>query len=235
MTDTTQRLKERFYRNEDHPYRIFESRVASTLKAGDTLLDAGCGRTAPVLSKYRGIAGRLIGVDLVDPKDVTGAIEYFKADLAALPLPDESVDLIISRSVFEHLVDPDSVYREAERVLKPGGKLIFLTANLWDYATLIARMVPNRLHSKVVKAVEGRPEEDTFPTAYKTNSAGDIRRLAEQSGLQVRSIEYLNQYPNYFMFNAALFMVGVGYERLTSRLSALQRLRGWLLVVIEKS
>ncbi len=234
MNATTQRLKQRFYRNEDHPYVIFEATVAGNLSRGDTLLDAGCGRTAPVLNKYKGIAGRLIGVDLVDPKDVTNAIEYHKADLANLPLPDGSVDLIISRSVFEHLVDPASVYMEAKRVLKSGGKMIFLTANLWDYGTIAARLVPNRFHSKVVNVVEGRPEEDTFPTAYKTNSEADIQRLADQAGLRVRSIDYLNQYPNYFMFNSALFMLGVGYERLTSRLAFLKRLRGWLLVVLDK-
>lgn len=234
MNATTQRLKQHFYRNEDHPYVIFEATVAANLSRGDTLLDAGCGRTAPVLSKYKGIAGRLIGVDLVDPKDVTNAIEYHKADLANLPLPEGSVDLIISRSVFEHLVDPESVYSEAKRVLKSGGKMIFLTANLWDYGTIAARLVPNRFHSKVVNVVEGRPEEDTFPTAYKTNSEADIQRLADQAGLRVRSIDYLNQYPNYFMFNSALFMLGVGYERLTSRLAFLKRLRGWLLVVLDK-
>ena len=47
---------------------------------------------------------------------------------------------------------------------------MFLTANMWDYGTLVARAVPNRFHAGIVKVVEGRAEEDTFPIAYKTNT-----------------------------------------------------------------
>lgn len=141
----------------------------------------------------------------------------------------------MSRSVFEHLVDPDSVYREFSRVLKPGGRIVFLTANLWDYGTMVARLIPNRFHARIVKAVEGRPEEDTFPTAYKTNTRGDVDRLAANAGLAVEAFEYLNQYPNYLMFNGALFLLGVGYERLTSRFDCLRLLRGWILVTLRKA
>lgn len=235
MSEFAQKIKNKFYKNEDHPYVIFEDRVEALLKSGDTLLDAGCGRTAPVLRKFNRVAGRLIGVDLVEKRDVAADIEYHKADLGALPVEDACVDLIISRSVFEHIEDPKSVYREAHRILKPGGHLVFLTANIWDYGTAVARLVPNRFHSKIVKAVEGRAEEDTFPTAYKTNSRSVVNQLASGAGFRVQSFEYLNQYPNYFMFNGALFLIGVGYERLTSRFHSLRFLRGWILVTLQKS
>lgn len=233
MTAFSQKLKNRFYRNDEHPYVIFEGEAGKTLHPGFVLLDAGCGRTAPVLRKFGNIAGKLIGVDLVDPRDVEAGIQYFQADLAAIPIDDSSVDVVISRSVFEHLTDPDSVYREISRVLRPGGRLIFLTANAWDYGTIIAKMVPNRFHSKIVKVVEGRPEEDTFPTAYKTNSRKDVERLAAGSGFVVERFQYLGQYPSYFMFNGFLFFLAIGYERLT-RMKALAFLRGWILVVLQK-
>lgn len=198
------------------------------------LLDAGCGRTVPVLRKFQGKAARLIGVELVDFTDVPPGIETHKSDLGRMPLADASVDLIMSRSVFEHLTEPAAVYSELARVLHPGGRLVFLTANLWDYGTMVARLVPNRFHAKVVKAVEGRQEEDTFPTAYRTNSRADVAALAAASGFKVTSFEYLSQYPNYLMFNGALFFLGMCFEKLISKLNVLRFLRGWILVTLEK-
>jgi SAM-dependent methyltransferase len=229
------RLRDRYYPSAAHPYRIFERHVESLIGPGtQALLDAGCGRTAPVLRRYLGRVERLIGVELVDFTDVPPGIEMYNADLAKLPLDDATVDLIISRSVFEHLTDPDAVYVELARVLRPGGRIVFLTANFWDYGTQVARLIPNRFHAKVVRAVEGRPEEDTFPTAYKTNTQSDVKRLAAAAGLRLERIDYLSQYPNYLMFSGVLFALGMCFERLVSRFELLRGLRGWILVTLEK-
>jgi SAM-dependent methyltransferase len=228
-------LRDRFYDNDAHPYRIFERHVESLIAPQtQVLLDAGCGRTTPVLQKFRGKVARLIGVELVDFTDVPLGIEVHNADLAKLPLPDASVDLIMSRSVFEHLTDPDAVYLELARVLRPGGRIVFLTASFWDYGTQVARLVPNRFHARVVRSVEGRAEEDTFPTAYKTNTRVDVERLAASAQLRVKRIDYLSQYPNYLMFSGLLFAVGMCFEKLVSRFEALRVLRGWILVTLEK-
>lgn len=235
MSSLAVRLRERYYRTELHPYRIFERRVESMVEPGRTvLLDAGCGRTVPVLRKFQGKAARLIGVELVDFTDVPPGIETHKSDLGRMPLADASVDLIMSRSVFEHLTDPAAVYRELARVLRPGGRVVFLTANIWDYGTMVARLVPNRFHARVVKTVEGRQEEDTFPTAYRTNSRADVAVLATASGFKVTSFEYLSQYPNYLMFNGVLFFLGMCFEKLISRFESLRYLRGWIFVTLEK-
>jgi SAM-dependent methyltransferase len=229
------RLRDRYYRSEEHPYRLFEQRVASLIgPRTQTLLDAGCGRTVPVLRTFLGKVPRLIGVELVAFTDVPDGIEVHNADLAHLPIPDSSVDLVMSRSVFEHLTDPEAVYAELARVLRPGGRVVFLTANFWDYGTQVARLVPNRFHARIVRAVEGRPEEDTFPTAYKTNTRGDVERLAAGAGLRVERIEYLSQYPNYLMFNGVLFALGMVFEKIVSHFHVLRGLRGWIQVTLEK-
>lgn len=234
-TNLSQRLLARWYGGVPHPYRLFEQRVDALLgSGGKVLLDAGCGRTVPVLRKYLGRAERLIGIELVDFTDVPPGIETHKSDLARLPIADASVDLIMSRSVFEHLTDPDSVYREFARVLAPGGRVVFLTANMYDYGTLVARTIPNRFHARIVRTVEGRAEEDTFPTAYKTNTRRDVLRLAAQSGMQVEQFEYLSQYPNYLMFNGLLFALGTAFEKIVSRFDALRLLRGWIMVTLVK-
>lgn len=234
MTALSDRLLARYYANSPHPYKLFERAVEARLSADAVLLDAGAGRTVPVLRKYLGRARRLIGVELVDFTDVPAGIETYNTDLAHLPLPDGVVDIIISRSVFEHLADPQAVYAEFSRVLRPGGVVIFLTANMWDYGTLIARLVPNRFHARIVAKVEGRAAEDTFPTEYRTNTRRDVDRLALRAGLKVDAFEYLSQYPNYLMFNGALFFIGTCFEKLISRVDALRILRGWILVTLRK-
>ena len=233
MTALAQRFKDRYF-PQDHPYRTFEREVERHLLPEHTLLDAGCGRTAPVLEKYRGRAKRLIGVDLVEFDARVQGIELLHGDLGALPLDDKCVDLIMARSVMEHVTDPAAAYREIYRVLKPGGHFIFLTANLWDYASLIAKLVPNRLHPWIVSRTEGRDEQDVFPIAYRTNTRRAVARWANEAGFEFRSFGYLGQYPSYFMFNGLLFLVATGYEKVIGNVRALNFLQGWILVTLRR-
>lgn len=233
MTALAQRLKNRFFR-EEHPYRMFEREVESWLRPEHTLLDAGCGRTAPVLVNYRGRVKRLIGVDLVEfDTDVSG-VELYRCDLSAIPIEDNAVDVIMARSVIEHVTDPARVYAEMYRVLKPGGRFVFLTANLWDYASLIAAVVPNRFHPWIVSKTEGREEQDVFPIAYRSNTRGAIRKWAKRAGLEIESFRYVGQYPSYFMFNGFLFLLGTAYEKLIRRVHLLNFLQGWIFVTLRK-
>jgi SAM-dependent methyltransferase len=234
VSESAERLLRKYYGSSTHPYRIFEAEVSAALQPGSVLLDAGCGRAAPVLRNFIGRAARLIGVELVEFTQVPSGIETYRADLSAIPLPDETVDVIMSRSVFEHLDDPLSVYREFARILRPGGHLIFLTANMWDYSTLIARAIPNRFHPRIVRYAEGREEDDVFPTRYRTNTRRAVERLSAEAGLHVVAFRYLGQYPNYFMFNAGLFLLGTGFDKLVTRFEALRFLRGWILVTLRR-
>jgi len=186
------------------------------------------------LEKYRGRAKRLIGVDLVEFDARVQGIELLHGDLGALPLDDKCVDLIMARSVMEHVTDPAAAYREIYRVLKPGGHFIFLTANLWDYASLIAKLVPNRLHPWIVSRTEGRDEQDVFPIAYRTNTRRAVARWANEAGFEFRSFGYLGQYPSYFMFNGFLFLVATGYEKVIGNVRALNFLQGWILVTLRR-
>jgi len=235
MTRLAEALQERFFGDDEHPYLTFERKVDECLRPEHVLLDAGCGRTAPVLVKYRGRASRLIGVDLVDfPAQIEG-VELLKNDLSAIPIEDACIDVVMSRSVMEHVADPRAVYGEMRRVLKPGGYFIFLTGNLWDYAALCAQAVPNRFHPWIVAKTQGRAEADVFPTQYKTNTFGAVRRWAMRTGFEVVSFDYLGQYPAYFMFNGLLFLLATGYEKLIQKVEALRFLRGWILVVLRKN
>jgi hypothetical protein len=109
------------------------------------------------------------------------------------------------------------------------------TANLWDYAAIIAKLIPNWFHSWIVSNTEGREEHDVFPVAYRTNTRGAVTKWAGgQPGFEVVPFYYLGQYPSYFMFNGFLFLLATGYEKLISRVPALNFLRGWILVTLRK-
>jgi len=235
MTRAAEKLKKRFFSGVPHPYQVFDEAVRRRLPQNGVLLDAGCGRCAPVLAEYKGSCRRLIGVDLVEfAGNPDASLELIPGDLKAIPLESSSVDLIMARSVMEHVTEPTEVYREMYRLLRAGGWFVFLTANLGDYAAILAKIIPNRLHPWIVARTEGRAVHDVFPTAYRTNTRSSIARLAAASGFEISEFRYLGQYPDYFMFNAGLFLLATGYEKLVTRFDALAPLRGWILAVLRK-
>jgi SAM-dependent methyltransferase len=228
------RLNEKYFGDAIHPYATFESVVKRHVTSDKTLLDAGCGHGAPVLRKFVGVARELIGIDLIDFDQSFPGITLVKRDLADTGLPDGSVDVIMSRSVMEHIAHPAAVYREMSRVLRPNGDFIFLTGNLWDYSAIIAKLVPNRHHPWIVAHTQGRAGRDTFPVQYRTNTRRAVKRYAAGAGLDVVSVDYLGQYPAYFLFNGPLFLLATGYEKLINRFSKLHFLQGWILVALKK-
>jgi len=239
VTDTptlTDRLRARIYGDDPHPYDILEREVRRRLSPQHTLFEIGCGRTAPLLRHFQGDAARLWGIDLVDFRadDLPEGIEIHQADAASTGLEDDSVDLAYSRAVMEHIVDADAVFAEVSRILRPGGSYVFLTPSLWDYASLVSMAVPNRFHPTIVRLTEGRAEEDVFPAHYQCNTRGAVLRLCGAHGLESESVRFLSQYPCYFQFNPALFLVAAAYEKLTCAFELLSPLRGWMLAVVTK-
>ncbi|MBN9392297.1 MAG: arsenite methyltransferase [Chloroflexi bacterium] len=104
------------------------------LKPGEIVLDLGSGGGIDVLISARrvGPEGFAYGVDMTEAmlelarQNAAEAgvknVQFLKGDIAAIPLPDESVDVIISNCVVNLAADKGAVLREAYRVLKPGGR-----------------------------------------------------------------------------------------------------------------
>ena len=104
------------------------------LNPGETVLDLGSGGGIDVLLSAQrvGPAGKAYGLDMTDEmlalanenKRKAGAtnVEFLKGEIENIPLPDNSVDVIISNCVINLSADKDRVLREAFRVLKPGGR-----------------------------------------------------------------------------------------------------------------
>jgi SAM-dependent methyltransferase len=105
------------------------------LEAGEDVLDLGSGGGIDVLLSARrvGPAGRAYGVDMTDEMldlaranqakaGVTNA-EFLRGRIEDVPLPDHSVDVVVSNCVINLSADKDAVFTEAHRVLRPGGRL----------------------------------------------------------------------------------------------------------------
>lgn len=157
-------------------------------------------------------------------------MKYIKGDISDINVPSNSVDIVISRAVLEHVMDPDAVFTEINRILRPGGSFIFLVPNLYDYVSIFSKIIPNRFHKSIVSKTEGRKMDDVFPAYYKANTYKAIQRLCNNN-FAIESFEWLGQYPSSLAFNPYLFMIGTVYEKVISRFEFLRFLRGWLLAL----
>ncbi len=108
--------------------------LLAELREGEIVLDLGSGGGIDVLlsAKRVGPTGKAYGLDMTDEmlelarsnagRAGAANVEFLKGQIESIPLPDESVDVIISNCVINLSADKDAVLREAFRVLKPGGR-----------------------------------------------------------------------------------------------------------------
>jgi arsenite methyltransferase len=105
------------------------------LSPGERVLDLGCGAGTDslVAAQMVGDGGRVIGIDMT-PEMLAKArvaaaelgaanVEFVEGEIEQLPLPDESVDVVISNGVIDLVPDKDAVFAEIQRVLRPGGRI----------------------------------------------------------------------------------------------------------------
>lgn len=172
----------------------FYLRVNSLLRPEMTVLDYGAGRGAGIagpaptfaasLRLLRGKVAKVIGAD-PDPVvrtnlglDEAIVLDLDSAGRGALPLPDASVDLIVSDYTFEHVADPAFTAAELRRVLRPGGWLCARTPNRHGYIGLGNTLVPEGLKSGLLPRLQPyRRQEDVFPTTYRMNTRSTLRGL----------------------------------------------------------
>jgi arsenite methyltransferase len=140
------------------------------LKPGETVLDLGSGGGIDVLLSARrvGPTGKAYGLDMTDEmlalarenqkKAGVDNVEFLKGEIEAIPLPDNSVDVIISNCVINLSADKDRVFAEAFRVLRPGGR--FAVSDV-----VIRGEVPAQIRRSVelwIGCLAGALEEDEY-------------------------------------------------------------------------
>ena len=171
----------------------FEERLVSTVRAGDTWLDVGCGHT--LLPEWRASQERellerpevVVGLDpeLAALREHRGLSLRVCGDAAHLPFAERTFDLVTANMVVEHLAQPEDQFREIARVLKEGGRFLFHTPNAHGYPTMMARAVPDRVRGLAARMLEARPTDDRFSTYYRANTAASIGEVSRRTGFVV--------------------------------------------------
>jgi SAM-dependent methyltransferase len=179
------------------------------LKAGEVVLDLGSGGGIDVLLSAQrvGSAGKAYGLDMTDEmlelarlnQRSAGVenVEFLKGEIENIPLPDNSVDVVISNCVINLSADKDRVLREAFRVLKPGGR--FAVSDV-----VVRGTVPDAVRQSMllwVGCIAGALEEEDYrakladacftsvsiePT--RVYNIEDARQFLTEAGVDVDSI-----------------------------------------------
>lgn len=218
----------------------FYSRIGALVEPDHEILDFGAGRGAQVAEdphafrrELKIFKGRCKHVEGCDVDGAVSENPYIdKAQLIApdepLPYADDRFDLIFSSWVFEHIDHPETMARELLRIVKPGGYICAMTPNRFGYIALAAQLIANKAHVKLLRKIQPeRKEVDVFPTRYKLNSRGDLKKHFGE-GCLIYSYGVSGD-PAYTFNKPILYRVFMALHRLTP--SSLQPI---LLIFIRK-
>lgn len=169
----------------------------ASLKTGETVLDlgSGAGLDAFLAAKKVGPSGRVIGVDMT-PEMVEKAkansekggysnVEFRLGEIEHLPLPDSSVDVIISNCVINLSPDKQQAYSEAYRVLRPGGRMLISDIVLKGELPAAVRKDPDSWSA----CIAGALQKEEYLEIIRKAGFSEIRLLSEK----VMSWEELNE------------------------------------------
>ena len=180
--------------------------AVAQLEPGQVVLDLGSGGGIDVLlsAKRVGPTGKAYGLDMTDEMlalarenqqraGVTN-VEFLKGTIEAIPLPDNSVDVIISNCVINLSADKDTVLREAFRVLKPGGRFAVsdvivrgaVPAEVRRNMELWVGCIAGALEEKDFAArLQGAGFEDVRIEPWRIYNVKDAREFLTDSGIDV--------------------------------------------------
>jgi len=173
---------------------IYEDFIKEISCESTLWLDLGCGhqlfRSWRISEEKRLLHNRkhFLGLDY----DFDSLLEHrttkklIRGDMVNLPLKSNSLDLVTSNMVVEHLQNPNESFKEINRVLKNNGLFIFHTPNAYSFETALARLIPGKIKGKLIKGLEGREEKDVFKTYYYVNTKKQIKEISRNSGFIIK-------------------------------------------------
>jgi SAM-dependent methyltransferase len=163
-------------------------------------LDLGCGHhvfAGWMDEEQREVVGEarvVVGMDYDVPSlhKHQAVHRLLAGDVSHLPFSDGAFDLVSANMVVEHLEDVGSGLLEIRRVLKPGGIFVFHTPNYLNFWVFFGSLAPDFIKKLAARLLEGRAAADVFPTRYRMNTPGAVRRHAADGGFEVRELQLVS-------------------------------------------
>jgi SAM-dependent methyltransferase len=236
MMNSVHALDSRFYPHyADHwDHRVFREVILRHIRKDSFVLDLGAGSGSAEQMNFRGTVGKVYGLD--PGPSVLGNPHLDEAKVGSgesIPWPEETFDAVFAHNVLEHLSDPEAVFKEVLRVLKPGGSFLAKTPNRFHYVTLIAQLTPTSFH-KSFNQLRGRDKVHTFKTYYRVNSRNAIVKLAKKCGFELRELVRIEGRPEYLRFSVPTYYFGMAWERVVNRFEFLSPIRVLIVAVLQK-
>ncbi|MFH0818404.1 MAG: methyltransferase domain-containing protein [Patescibacteria group bacterium] len=128
------------------------------------------------------------------------------------PLESNSIDIVISEFVLEHLQNPTVALKEIFRVLKPNGVLIFITPNVVNPVMILSNILPYKWH-KLLRQALLKKQAEPHPTYYKANTYRNLLKLGKNSGFNERCILRAGN-PEYLGFCKPLVLPAILFEKI---------------------
>lgn len=214
----------------------FKELVVPYLNPDLDMIDLGCGRGLETSITYKELTRRSYGLDLSESVFSNRTIHHpLQGSVYDIPLPEASVDLAVNQELLEHLEFPQKMFNETARILRPNGIFAVMTPNLWDPFMIVSFFTPYSFHKFVNRVLYDIDPADVFPTWYRANTLGSLKKLGARAGLELVRHEYFKCNPGSLDFSPSLTKIEVAYSRLIRKYEVLGCLRDIIIAFFRKS
>lgn len=231
-----QKIDELFYEKYEDNWddKLLRKTILKYINKQSCILDLGAGAGIVSDMYFKGLVSEVYGID---PDERVMKNDFLDIGIQGFGdnmnmFSNDKFDLIFSDNVLEHIPNPEKLFFEISRVIKPGGYFIAKTPNRYYYVSLIGRLTPLIFH-KFINKRRGRGSEDTFPTLYKLNTKKDQQKYSRNCGLKVISFEYFEGRPEYLRHFGPLYFLGLLMERFVNKFG-IDNMKALIISVFQK-
>ena len=235
------RVGERTPNAAGHTYRHYAPAVWSKLDgAVPWVLDVGGGAQC-IWAKQRPRAwrGAIVAADIAPEELARNEDTAWRVVLdgcGAFPFDGNTVPLITTQSVLEHLPEVEAFVRESARVLVPGGYSVHWVPSRYAPFARINALLPNAIARRLLFFTDpGKRGICGFPVVYDHCTPAEMQALFERHGFDVEEVRPSWYQSPYFAFFFPAFLVSLAYEYLLLRLNARPLCAHFLIVARKRS